>query len=119
MCATDLRTTAVYVPGGDSGVVHNTVRSRWEQAEPELVQGMAELGTYADQAAAALTERRYADLAVLMERNFAMRLKLYGAAVVGAKNLEMVRLAADLGLAAKFTGSGGALVCLRKDGQGL
>lgn len=105
--------------GGDSGVVHNTVRARWEQAEPELVQGMAELGTYADQAALALQERRYADLAVLMERNFAMRLKLYGAAVVGAKNLQMIELASQLGMAAKFTGSGGALVCLRRDGQGL
>lgn len=100
-------------------MVHNTVRARWEQAEPELLQGMAELGTYADQAAQCLLQHRPADLASLMERNFAMRLKLYGEAVVGAKNLQMVLLAGDLGLAAKFTGSGGALVCLRKDGQGL
>jgi len=105
--------------GGDSGVVHNTVRARWEQSEPELLQGMAELGSYADQAAQCVQQQRFADLANLMERNFAMRLKLYGEAVVGAKNLQMVRLAGELGMAAKFTGSGGALVCLRKDGQGL
>lgn len=100
-------------------MVHNTVRARWEQAEPELLQGMAELGSYADQAAQCLQQRRHADLALLMERNFAMRLKLYGETVVGAKNLQMVRLAGKMGMAAKFTGSGGALVCLRKDGEGL
>lgn len=100
-------------------MVHNTVKARWEQAEPELVQGMQELGSYADQAAQCIRERRHSDLAALMEKNFAMRLKLYGEAVVGQKNIQMVRLASELGMSAKFTGSGGALVCLRKDGQGL
>lgn len=99
--------------------MHNTVRARWESQDPELVQGMAQLGSLADAAVACLQERRFADLAALMERNFALRLQLYGPAVVGAKNLAMVRLAGELGLSAKFTGSGGALVCLRRDGSGL
>lgn len=99
--------------------MHNTVRARWEQQDPELVHGMRELGTYADQAVLCLKERRFQDLAALMERNFEMRLKLYGADVVGHKNLQMVNLAKELGFAAKFTGSGGALLCLRKDGEGL
>ena len=76
--------------GGDSGAVHNTVRARWEAKDPELVEGMKTLGHYADLAVICLCDRRYADLAALMEQNFAMRLKLYGEAVVGAKNLEMV-----------------------------
>jgi hypothetical protein len=38
--------------------------------------------------------------------------------VVGEKNIMAIELANDLGLAAKFTGSGGALVCLRSDGTG-
>jgi glucuronokinase len=33
--------------GGESGAVHNTVRSRWEQRDPELVDGMRVLGTIA------------------------------------------------------------------------
>ena len=105
--------------GGESGKVHSMVRSLWESGNPELVSGMVELGTYADLAVACLQEGRHADLAQLMDCNFAMRLKLYGAEVVGEKNLAMVRLAGDLGFSAKFTGSGGALVCLRKDGSGL
>jgi glucuronokinase len=99
--------------------VHNTVRARWEAQDAELVQGMRTLGSFADQAVESLRSRSYADLAQLMERNFAMRLKLYGAAVVGSKNLAMINLASELGFSAKFTGSGGALVCLRKDGSGL
>lgn len=95
------------------------MRTRWEQQDPELVQGMRELGTYADQALQCLKDMRFKDLAELMERNFAMRLKLYGADVVGRKNLQMINLAKELGFGAKFTGSGGALVCLRKDGEGL
>ena len=50
--------------------------------------------------------------------NFAMRRKLYGDAVVGAENIAMIDIAKVHGLSAKFTGSGGALVCMRSDGQG-
>jgi len=39
-------------------------------------------------------------------------------AVVGEKNILVTQLAGELGLAAKFTGSGGALLCLRRDGLG-
>ena len=105
--------------GGESGAVHNTVKERWNSQEQELVEGMQELGSYADQAVICLQEGRIADLAILAERNFAMRLKLYGAGVVGQKNLEIIKLASDLGFGAKFTGSGGAILCVRKDGGGL
>jgi glucuronokinase len=121
VCDTRLYTCCLVrtVPGGDSGAVHNTVRARWEHQDPELVEGMTFLGSLADKAVECLQERRYADLAALMEQNFATRLRLYGPAVVGAKNVAMINLAKDLGLSAKFTGSGGALVCLRTDGSGL
>ena len=99
--------------------MHSTVRQRWEQQEGELVRGMQLLGSLADQAVQCLRERRVADLAALAERNFATRLQLYGAGVVGQKNLQMVQLASQLGLGAKFTGSGGALLCIRKSGEGL
>lgn len=39
---------------------------------------------------------------------------MYGDAVVGERNLEMVALAKANGMAAKFTGSGGACICLRR-----
>ena len=39
-----------------------------------------------------------------------------GDAVVGTRNISMVELAGSFGLSAKFTGSGGAILCLRSDG---
>ncbi|KAJ1394814.1 hypothetical protein B484DRAFT_425310 [Ochromonadaceae sp. CCMP2298] len=105
--------------GGDSGAVHSTVRARWESREPALVEGMAALGGLADQAVECLNSGDYGTLALLMERNFATRLELYGAQVVGAKNLQAVRLGGEMGLACKFTGSGGALLCMRREGGWL
>ena len=57
-------------------------------------------------------------LGELMSTNFATRRELYGDGPVGALNIAMVELAHTLQLTAKFTGSGGALVCVRKDGKG-
>lgn len=104
--------------GGDSGTVHSTVKERWAQRDPELVAGMRALGGYADEALGALQRGDAQALAELMDRNFAMRRQLYGDDVVGEKNILMTQMAQAMGLAAKFTGSGGALVCMRADGQG-
>mgnify|MGYP003684750483 CR=1 FL=1 len=41
---------------------------------------------------------------------------MYTDAVVGERNLQMVELAKAYGFAAKFTGSGGACLCLRRPG---
>eukprot|EP01038_Epipyxis_sp_PR26KG_P005864 gene5864-8088_t len=104
--------------GGDSGKVHSTVRERWNRKDEDLVLGMRELGVYADQAINCLQQHDTIGLAILMEKNFAMRRKLYGDNVVGEKNIAMVQLANKFGFSAKFTGSGGALLCIRKDGLG-
>jgi hypothetical protein len=44
---------------------------------------------------------------------------MYGDNVVGEKNIRMAELARSFGLSAKFTGSGGALICLRFDGSNI
>lgn len=100
--------------GGDSGKVHSTVKERWLNKDPELIEGMKTLGTYADEAVESIQNNDTEKLALLMEKNFAMRRKLYGDNVVGLKNIEMIDLANTFGLSAKFTGSGGALICIRK-----
>lgn len=104
--------------GGDSGTVHSTVKERWARRDPELVAGMQALGGYADEALGALQRGDAHALASLMDRNFSMRRALYGDVIVGEKNILMVQMAQGMGLAAKFTGSGGALVCMRQDGLG-
>lgn len=105
--------------GGDSGSVHSTVKERWASRESGLVSGMRELGSYADEALSALKNGDRVGLAKIMRKNFGMRRQLYGDAVVGAKNIAMIDLADTLGLSCKFTGSGGALLCMRSDGSGF
>ena len=103
------------VSGGDSGTVHSTVKERWAKQDPDLVSGMAELGSYADQAVESLQKKDYSLLARLMDKNFLMRRRLYGDEVVGSTNIAAVALANTLGFAAKFTGSGGAILCLSQE----
>jgi len=103
--------------GGDSGKVHSTVQDRWRSREPSLVEGMVRLGTLADQGLDALMGKDYVCLGRLMAMNFAIRRQLYSDAVVGERYIDLVELLAGHGLTAKFTGSGGALVCIRTDGQ--
>jgi len=44
---------------------------------------------------------------------------MYGDAAVGERNIEMIETARMHGLAAKFTGSGGACICLKRpQGEG-
>jgi glucuronokinase len=105
--------------GGDSGKVHSTVKERWLRQDEELVRGMQELGRFAAAARDALVEssnNAQATIASLMTQNFAMRRKLYGDEVVGAENISVAEIIQSYGLACKFTGSGGAFVCLRSDG---
>jgi mevalonate kinase len=104
--------------GGDSGKVHSTVKERWAQREPGLVAGMQELAGLADEALVALRGTDAKRLASLMTKNFGCRRRLYGDDVVGMKNIAVIDLLFSLGLSAKFTGSGGAIVCMRSDGLG-
>jgi len=104
--------------GGESGKVHSTVKERWAMGDPELRAGMKELGELADSGVECLKKCDFSGLAALMDRNFAIRRKLYGDDVVGALNIEASKVASSFGLSAKFTGSGGAFVCCKKDGTG-
>jgi hypothetical protein len=104
--------------GGESGKVHSTVRARWQEQDPVLVSGMKALGDLSDSALHCLRAKDPRGLAALIEQNFALRRALYTDPVVGAGNIQMVDLATSLGFAAKFTGSGGALLLLCKDAQG-
>jgi len=103
--------------GGESGAVHNTVKDRWEKRDSTLISCMQELGSYADQCIQDLLNKNHQKICILMKKNFAMRRRIYGDDVVGAKNIEVVKLAERMGLAAKFTGSGGAILCLRYDDE--
>ncbi|KAJ1617171.1 hypothetical protein T492DRAFT_503876 [Pavlovales sp. CCMP2436] len=99
---------------GDSGKVHSPVRARFAAGDPEVVQGMATLAALANLAVTALHAGDYGALCDAMDENFNLRRRIYFDKVVGARNLEMISLARTHGLAAKFTGSGGACICLKR-----
>ena len=106
-------------PGGNSGKVHSDVRDRWKRGDPEVHEGMKALAALVDSAKTCLESGDFVKLAELMDINFAIRRRVYGDAVVGAENIMIAEIASkELNLAAKFTGSGGAFVMLRRDGRG-
>jgi glucuronokinase len=76
---------------------------------------MKTLGNYAEEAVLCLKNKNFLRLAQLIEFNFLMRRQLYGDAVVGFKYIEIFELAKKFNLNCKFTGSGGAFVCLKNN----
>lgn len=103
--------------GGESGKVHSTVRERWLAREPTFLQQVHEMIENTDQAISALKHGDRGLLAKCLEKNFALRRAIYGDDVVGKANIAIAELATSLGLAVKFTGSGGAFIGMRKEGQ--
>jgi len=99
---------------GDSGKVHSPVRERFQQGDAKVIAGMETLAANTDAAVDALKAGDMDKLCTLMDANFATRRAIYGDEAVGERNIELVALASERGLAAKFTGSGGACVCLRR-----
>jgi glucuronokinase len=54
-------------------------------------------------------------VADLMDANFALRRRTYGDAAIGQKMLKLIEIAQKHGAAAKFPGSGGAVVGMCRD----
>jgi len=96
----------------DSGKIHSNVKRRWEAKEPEVVEGMTQLGNLAARGRQAIAKRDQANLADIMDQNFKVRRQLYGDAALGANNIEMIEICQGCGAAAKFPGSGGAVLGL-------
>jgi glucuronokinase len=96
----------------DSGKIHSNVRSRWDAGDAEVIEGMKHFAQLTVQAKDALLRRDHSTLADLMDENFTTRRRIYGDACLGAKNLRMIEICKSLGAAAKFPGSGGAVLGL-------
>eukprot|EP00892_Ulva_mutabilis_P011229 jgi/Ulvmu1/8479/UM044_0012.1 len=106
--------------GGESGAVHAPVRQRWLEGDSEVVEGMRSLAELADALREKLLESGGVskdDLARLIDANVATRRRLYGDAALCATTLSMLELARSVGAAAKFCGSGGAVVVCIPGGE--
>lgn len=88
-------------------VFHNNVRERWRRGDQDVVEAMRAWAGFAEQGRRALLERDRATLERLINANFDLRASIYR---IGDGNLEMIRVAREVGATSKFAGSGGAIV---------
>ncbi len=97
-----------------SGIYHSNLRERWERGDPEVVAAMGEFARLAEEGRQALQDGDHQRFSSLMDRNFDLRRSLIRLDPV---NVEMVRRARELGVSAKYAGSGGAIVgvCFEED----
>lgn len=101
--------------GKDSGKMHNEVRFRFNRGDKKIMEAMARFADYALEAKQALEEGDHGQFGSLMNANFDLRRKIYGEAVIGQRDLQMIEIARNLGSPAKFPGSGGAVIGVYAD----
>eukprot|EP00049_Salpingoeca_infusionum_P014756 m.279516 g.279516 ORF g.279516 m.279516 type:complete len:623 (-) comp15744_c0_seq8:190-2058(-) len=103
----------------DSGKIHSTVRQRFDNGDQEVISAMAQFAGFTDEAVTAIKNKDAPALADLMDANFNLRRSVYGDACLGEDNLRMVAIARKHNAAAKFSGSGGAVVGLARPSTDL
>ena len=90
-----------------SEVFHNTIRDRWNNGDPEVVQAMRDFAGYAWEARTLLLAGDGFAIGPWIDKNFDRRRSIY---TIDPANVEMVMRARSTGAHAKFAGSGGAIV---------
>jgi glucuronokinase len=93
-------------------VFHNNIRQRWAAGDPVVVEAMKTWASYTQDAKQALLGRDHEAFDRLINANFDLRAKVYQ---ITERNLEMIETARKVGVSAKFSGSGGAIVGTYKD----
>ena len=88
-------------------VFHNNIRQRWLSGDTDVVKAMKTWATYAQKGRKALLDGDGQALSHLINASFDLRAGLYQ---ISRGNLEMVRVAREVGATATFAGSGGAIV---------
>jgi glucuronokinase len=93
-------------------VVHNNLRARFEQGETAVVEAMRRFAQLTLEARAAIEAGDAQCLGQLMNANFDLR---HSICHIAPEQLEMVQLARQAGVPAKFAGSGGAILGICAD----
>lgn len=95
-----------------SDVAHKSLRYRFEEGDPVLLDAIAFWADLTVQFCAALERGDHAALARAIDANFDRRAETY---TISEGNLRMVEAARSAGASAKFTGSGGAIIGTYRD----
>ena len=98
--------------GEPTEVFHNNLRLRYNRNEPDVVQAMESFADLAMAGREALGQGDLEELGRLMDQNFDLRSRI---CELPATQVEMVERAREVGAAAKFAGSGGAIVGVCRD----
>ncbi|MFZ5830315.1 MAG: mevalonate kinase family protein [Planctomycetota bacterium] len=93
-------------------VIHNNLRTRYQQGEPAVLAAMVELGQIALAAREALLERDARQLGKLVDANFEIRRSICR---LPKEHVDMVERARAVGASAHFSGSGGAILGTYED----
>ena len=98
--------------GEPTEVVHNDLRSRFQQGDEELVAAMQQLAAITQEARCCLENGDQEQFGRLVNKNFDIRQSI---CQVHPAHLAMVEAARSTGATAKFAGSGGAIVGTYQD----
>jgi glucuronokinase len=100
-------------PGKNSGSIHSKFKEKWRLGDKNIRNQMQEIADLVPQGVTALENKDFLKLTSLMKRNFQLRKSMFGEAALCKESFKMIELAEYVvGVAAKFTGSGGAVVAL-------
>lgn len=88
-------------------VPHNDLRGRFNRGEPKVLDAIRQFADYAQQARDLIVAGRGNEIGPLMDANFDLRASIMH---ISEGNHQLVQTARRLGAAAKFAGSGGAIV---------
>lgn len=98
----------------DSRVVHGALRSRFERGAPGVAETMRDLAEQARAARTALLTGDRAAFAEAVDTSFDLRSR---ALALEPSHVELVARARALGASVNYTGSGGAIVAVCRDGR--
>ena len=104
---------AYSVSGGEpTEVFHNDLRARYDAGEKEVVDAMRELAELTDHTILAMKNNDHALVSECMDRNFDIR---HSISTLNSHHLQMIQIARECGVSAKYAGSGGAIVGVCSD----
>ncbi len=93
-------------------VVHNDFRARYIAGDKNVTEAIRRWAQLTVEFKEFLERKNYSKIGDLINENFDIRKNVMN---ISQKNIEMVDLARSVGAAAKFTGSGGAIIGTYKD----
>ena len=98
----------------DSGKIHDNTRDRFERGEPLVTSAISYWANLTSRLKSRLVKGQTDKVAALLNSNFDRRRKV---CKISPENLRMVDEARSVGVSAKFTGSGGAIVGTYRDSE--